>query len=118
VLDPAQFVPAPGQGTLALESRGDDRDVTEQLAAIVDRDAFTCLLAERALARALDADCHTPLGAHAAPWQGRLRLRAWLGLADDRAFVSDELLGDAENPQALGCEVAERISLVRGVAAG
>ena len=62
VLDPARFVPAPGQGTLALEARADDGRVREALAAITDADAFACLLAERALAHALDASCHTPLG--------------------------------------------------------
>jgi hydroxymethylbilane synthase len=114
VLDPAHFVPAPGQGTLALEARADDARVQDALAALVDADAFTCLLAERALARSLDADCYTPLGAHATPWHGRLRLRAWLGLVDGSAWTSDELLGDADDPQALGREVADRIALARG----
>ncbi len=111
VLDPARFVPAPGQGTLALEARAADTDAQDALAAIVDADAFACLLAERALARALDADCHTPLGAHAAPWNGGLRLRAWLGLPDGSIWASDELLGDAADPETLGHEVAERLQL-------
>jgi len=113
VLDPAHFVPAPGQGTLALEARAEDIGVQDALAAIVDDDSFTCLLAERALARALDADCFTPLGAHATPWDGRLRLRAWLGLADGSAWTSDELVGDADDPEALGRAVAARIALAR-----
>ena len=113
VLDPAVFVPAPGQGTLALEARADDTRVQDALAAIVDEDTFTCLLAERALARALDADCHTPLGAHATPWEGRLRLRAWLGLSGGSDWVSDELVRDASDPEALGREVGERVALVR-----
>ena len=100
VLDPARFVPAPGQGTLALEARAEDARVQDALAAITDADAFACLLAERALARALDASCHTPLGAHAEPARGRLRLRAWVGLPDGSAWVSDELVGDAADPGA------------------
>jgi hydroxymethylbilane synthase len=113
VLDPARFVPAPGQGTLALEARADDARVQDALAPIVDRDTFTCLLAERALARALDADCHTPLGAYATPWEGRLRLQAWLGLASGSDWVSDALVRDASDPEALGREVGERVALVR-----
>jgi hydroxymethylbilane synthase len=114
VLDPARFVPAPGQGTLALEARADDAGTQDALAAIVDADAFTCLLAERALARTLGADCYTPLGAHATPLAGQLRLRAWLGLVDGSAWTSDELVGAANDPEALGREVAERIALARG----
>ncbi|MFI4985535.1 MAG: hydroxymethylbilane synthase [Solirubrobacterales bacterium] len=114
VLDPAWFVPAPGQGTLALEARAGDARVREALAAITDADAFACLLAERALAQALDASCHTPLGAHAALAQGGMRMRAWVGLPDGSAWVSDELEGDAADPEALGREIAERIKRVGG----
>ncbi len=91
-LDAERFVPAPGQGMLALEGRADDVRTHEAVAAITDDDAFACLLAERALARELDASCHTPLGAHAVPTGGDgLRLRAWVGLPDGSAWVSDVL---------------------------
>jgi hydroxymethylbilane synthase len=118
VLDPARFVPAPGQGTLALEARADDTRVREVCAAIVDADAFTCLLAERAIARALDADCRTPLGAHATPLEDGLRLRAWMGLAGGFGWTSDELVGDPSDPEALGREVAGRLELARRVMEG
>jgi hydroxymethylbilane synthase len=118
VLDPERFVPAPGQGVLALEGRADDIRVRKALAAITDASAFACLLAERALARALGASCHTPLGAHAAPTKphadadrGHLRMRAWVGLPDGSAWASDELVGDASDPEALGRSVAERLEL-------
>ena len=112
VLDPERFVPAPGQGVLALEGRSDDSRVRKALAAITDASAFACLLAERALARALGASCQTPLGAHAAHTDGgRLRMRAWLGLPDGSAWASDELVGDASEPEALGRKVAERLRL-------
>ena len=111
VLDPAQFVPAPGQGTLALQSRADDAPVREAVAAICDEDAFTCLLAERALAGALGASCHTPLGAHAELRDAELRVRAWVGLPDGSKWASDELSGDAHDPERLGVAVAERLLL-------
>ena len=62
-LDPQRFVPAPGQGTLALEVRGGDEACEDAARAISDPETFASLLAERALARELGADCHTPLGA-------------------------------------------------------
>jgi hydroxymethylbilane synthase len=114
VLDPVRFVPAPGQGTLALEARAEDARVREALEAITDADAFACLLAERALAHALDASCHTPLGAHATLAKGSMRISAWVGLPDGSAWVSDELDGDATLPEALGREVASRIKRVGG----
>ena len=112
VLDTSRFVPAPGQGIIALEGRTDDPDAQPAAAAITDRQAFACLLAERALARELEASCHTPLGAHAAPVDGEgLRLRAWVGLPDGSAWASDELLGGLEDPEALGRDVAGRLRL-------
>jgi hydroxymethylbilane synthase len=112
VLDPAQFVPAPGQGTLALQARAEDASVRDSLAPILHADTFTCLLAERALASALEADCHTPLGGHAELCDGELRIRAWVGLPDGSAWTRDELVGDARDPEALGREVAGRLELV------
>ena len=110
VLDPATHVPAPGQGVLALEGRAADARAREAADAISDRQTLTCLLAERALARELEASCHTPLGAHAAPaGDGRLRLRAWLGLPDGSRWLSDELDGEQAAPAELGREVARRM---------
>jgi hydroxymethylbilane synthase len=125
VLDPARFVPAPGQGVLALEGRAEDARVKEAVAAITDGDTFACLHAERALARELGASCHTPLGAHATPAGcGCLTLRAWVGLPDGSEWISDELaetgiraegaclpasVGGFYDPDALGLRVAERM---------
>jgi hydroxymethylbilane synthase len=111
VLDPARFVPAPGQGALALEARAGDARVAEAVAAILDADTSACLQAERALASALDASCHTPLGAHAEPAGcGCFGLRAWVGLPDGSAWIVDELLGGFYDPAELGARMAERMS--------
>ena len=110
VLDVERFVPAPGQGVLALEGRENDNVTRAAAEAIADKDTFACLLAERALAQALDASCHTPLGAYAVPAGcGCLLLRAWVGLPDGSAWVADELLGGFYDPEALGQRVAERM---------
>jgi hydroxymethylbilane synthase len=112
VLDPERFVPAPGQGILALEGRTDDGPVLDAVREINDAETFACLLAERALARELGASCHTPLGAWAVPADSdSLRLRAWVGLPDGSAWASDELLGRVDDPAALGRDVASRLNL-------
>jgi hydroxymethylbilane synthase len=112
VLDQRVFVPAPGQGTLALEARADDARVREAVQQITDAETLACLLGERALARELDASCHTPLGARAsAAGPGGLELRAWVGLPDGSAWISDELLGGLHDPEQLGRDVAARLKL-------
>ena len=109
-LDPARFVPAPGQGALALQGRRDDDAARLGAEAIGDERGLRCLLAERAVAAGLQADCDTPLGAHAVSSpDGTLTLRAWVGLPDGSAWALDELAGDADEPEPLGAAVAERL---------
>ncbi len=109
-LDVARFVPAPGQGLLALQTRTADQRVGAVVEPILDQDASACLTAERAVARALGAGCNTPLGAHAAPAGcGCLHLHAWVGLPDGSAWLLDELLGGFYDPAELGGRMAERL---------
>jgi hydroxymethylbilane synthase len=109
-LDPQRFVPAPGQGALALQGRADDPETAATVAAITDPVAFACLRAERALAAELDADCHTPLGASAKPVNGEeIALQAWVGLPDGSAWISDRLAGALTDPEVLGAAVAARM---------
>jgi hydroxymethylbilane synthase len=103
------LVPAPGQGCLALEARADDRDAAAAAAALTDRDALTALTAERALVGALDATCHTPIGAHASLRDSALGLTAFVGLPDGSHWIRDSLAGDPEDPATLGLEVGERL---------
>ena len=81
-LDADVFVPAAGQGTLALQARSGDAAVLERVRAIADPATEACLAAERALVRALEADCDTPVGAHAIAVEDGLLLSAFVGRAD------------------------------------
>lgn len=109
-LDPGRFVPAPGQGTLALQTRAGDERAAGAARAITDEATFASLLAERGLARELEADCHTPLGACALPVDdGELHMRAWIGLPDGSAWLTDELYGPLADPEALAQALAARL---------
>ena len=104
------LVPAPGQGCLALEARADDAATATAAGRLTDRAALIALTAERALVAALDASCHTPIGAHARDDDGALLLSAFVGLPDGSHWIRDELVGDAAQPAELGTAVAERLA--------
>jgi hydroxymethylbilane synthase len=109
-LDPERFVPAPGQGTLVLQGRVEDEPAHAAVGRIAEPTAVACLLAERALARALGASCRTPLGAHGqSARDGSLRLRAWVGLPDGSHWIADSLSGSLAEPEALGQALAVRM---------
>ena len=108
-LDPGLVVPAPGQGCLVLEARDGDATPDARRRQLTDRDALASLTAERAVVRALDATCHTPIGAHCVTAGAGLRLTVFVGLPDGSRWIRDELDGDAEDPAALGEAVGERL---------
>jgi hydroxymethylbilane synthase len=102
-----EMIPAAGQGALAVTVRADDEAARAAVAAISDDGTARCLAAERALVRALEADCHTPVGAYATIDDGTLTMRAFVGAPDGAMWVRDELSGD--DAEALGAGVAERL---------
>jgi hydroxymethylbilane synthase len=104
-----ELVPAPGQGCLALEARAGDEAAAAAAGRLTDRAALTQLTAERAVVTALDASCHTPVGAHAQDADGSLRLTAFVGLPDGSHWIRDELEGTPEAPAELGRALAERL---------
>lgn len=100
------FVPAAGQGALALEARPGTLP-SSVLHPLVDLYATACVTAERELVRALGASCNTPVGAHARRLRdGRLELVAWVGLPDGSAWLRDRLCGSSDR---IGIAVAERM---------
>jgi hydroxymethylbilane synthase len=109
VLPVAVMVPAPGQGTLALETRTDDGQAREAAAQVADEAAMRQLRAERALVERLGATCHTPVGAHATSEDAHLRVHAFAGLPDGSEWARDELAGPLDDPEGLGRACAERL---------
>jgi hydroxymethylbilane synthase len=104
-----ELVPAAGQGALLIEGRP-GMLTPDQRAALSDAEATACVSAERELVRALGASCNTPVGAYAiSVGAGELELRAWVGVPDGSAWVSDRLRGA---PARLGASVAERLLAV------
>ena len=113
-IDASLLTPAAGQGALLLEARSGDEEAREAAASLTDRDALTCLMAERAVVAALEADCHTPVAAHATLSDGLLSLDAYVGLPDGSEWVRDSLEGDSAESSALGEEVASRLLAAGG----
>jgi len=86
----AQFVPAPCQGVIAIESRRGDNAANALLAPLNDRAAALTTLCERGFMAALDGSCRTPLGAYAELQGDRLHLRAMIISPDGRQLHETE----------------------------
>ena len=106
-----QMIPAAGQGTLAITARAGDSESIALARSLDDAATHNSLTAERALIEVLEADCHTPVGAHASFEDGAMTLAAFVGRTDGSAWLRDELtISDgASTPEELGREVGERM---------
>jgi len=106
-LDPERFVPAPGQGAIALETREGDARLRAAAGPLHHEATARAVRAERAFLAALGGGCNVPLGALARETPAGLRLVAFLAEADGRTFARAE--GTGGEPEELGRRVAARI---------
>ncbi|HZR80675.1 MAG TPA: hydroxymethylbilane synthase [Candidatus Binatia bacterium] len=110
-LDPGSFLPAPGQGALALEVRAGDAGVAAAVAALDDPATASACEAERAFLRALGASCQVPVAAYArAGAQGELLVDGLVASLDGAEVVRERVAGAPGRAAALGTELAERVA--------
>ena len=79
VFDPAQMLPAAGQGALGIEVRSDRADLLAMLEPFAHHATWLAVSAERAVSRAMGGSCSMPLAAHATLDGAVLRLDAAWG---------------------------------------
>ena len=109
ILSRENFLPAGGQGIIALQIRADDQSTKAMLDSINDRETLLCLEAEREFLRQLHADCNFPVGVLANIHNGKMRIRAQVFLAESPAPREAELEGGCEEGTALAKELLRRI---------
>jgi hydroxymethylbilane synthase len=115
-LSPAECVPAPGQGIIAVETRMEDYGTRRAIAPLHDAAAGVALMAERALVAALGGGCQIPLGAVALFRDADLELHAIVCSPDGRRAIRRQASGPAGDPEGLGRLVAEELAAAGAVA--
>lgn len=116
LLDLDTSLPAIGQGIVGIECRSDDARVNALIAALADRDAQTCITAERAFNRRLGGGCQVPIAGHATLAGGTLTLHGLVGEPDGSRVIRGEIAGAAAHGEALGTQLADQL-LARGAGA-
>jgi hydroxymethylbilane synthase len=98
------FVPAAGQGVIAVQAR-EGSPAADIAAATSHERTMACLLAERAVIHRFSASCHTPVGIHA----DFARVRGFAGLPDGSEWLIDEVPVTGDDPIAAAEELARRM---------
>ncbi len=113
-LDPADFIPSPGQGAMAVQVREDHRAAVDACAGIDHKPSRLTVTAERAMLSELGAGCSVPAGGYARLDSRGAGLKV-IGMVGAPAgsplvkeTVTDEIT-DCNEADELGRELAERL---------
>ncbi|MEY2564133.1 MAG: hydroxymethylbilane synthase [Verrucomicrobiota bacterium] len=110
VLPQQQFLPAGGQGVIALQVRSEDDKTRETVDRVNHVETLFCLQAEREFLRLLQGDCDSPVGVLATAETGRMKMSAQVfehGKSEPRMAV---VAGAMENGLEMAVELLERIN--------
>lgn len=102
-----EFLPAPGQGSIAIEARSDDAATRETLSVLNDIATDAATRAEREVLRACGGGCHMALGARGHMIGEELHLEAIL--FDEASGAARSASGHGRNPEQLGREIAAKL---------
>jgi hydroxymethylbilane synthase len=109
VFDPDQMLPAPGQGSLALECRADRDDLRELLGAVDDPATRRAVTAERTILAVLEAGCSAPVGTYAAEVDEELHLTATVAAIDGSRQIRMSASGHPDAAEQIGRGLAARM---------
>jgi hydroxymethylbilane synthase len=104
ILDTDEFLPAVGQGAIALVTRADDERTRELVSAILDEPTGVALNAERAFLAVLDGSCRTPIAGHARVNDATIRFRGLVLRPDGSDCVEVAGSGSADDAERMGEE--------------
>ena len=102
-----EFVPAPGQGAIAIVCKRNNKKVAQMLRTVEDSRSRGEVLAERALIEKVEGGCRFPIGAVATTRNNTLTLYASVFSADGTKHIKASKEGKPGEPEKLGNAVAD-----------
>lgn len=107
------FIPAVGQGSLAIEIREDDKRIRELIEPLNHRESYIRAVCERAFLRRLEGGCQVPIGAYAEVREGKLLIRGFISDLEGTKFIEGKEEGNLGEAESIGERLAEDL-LERG----
>jgi hydroxymethylbilane synthase len=108
-LEPPQWLPAPGQGAIAVQIRAGDTRMRDLLAPLNHAPTAAAVRAERALLSALDGGCQVPIGALVISDSSAPALHAFISDVHGRHMLRGETVFDPDDPERSGTQLAENL---------
>jgi hydroxymethylbilane synthase len=114
VLSIEEFLPAVGQGVIAIEGRANDVKTRALLEAVDHAETATALATERAFLAVLDGSCRTPIAGHATIAHGRVTFRGLIAKPDGSASFETAREGAAADAAVLGADAGRELKARAG----
>jgi hydroxymethylbilane synthase len=108
-LDAPAWLPAAGQGAIAIQIRTDDPTARATFAPLGDEQTMIDVRGERAFLAALEGGCQVPIGALAIRTGDGRVLHGFIGDVNGRRLVRGSLALDVGEPELTGVRLANEL---------
>ena len=109
LFSPEEMLPAAAQGVVGIECLESRTDLREILAQLNHPDSVRTTLAERAIARVLEASCQSPVATFATVAGDEMTVTALVAMPDGSRAIRDSVSGAADDAERLGEQLANRL---------
>lgn len=110
-LDPREFVPAPAQGVLALQTRAGDKELIAALQKIHHRDVQECIAVERKVLNLFEGGCHLPLGCYCTKEEDVFF--AWAAMAESWDKTPRLIHVETKKGEGLAGRIVEKLRSIK-----
>lgn len=107
ILAPEMFLPAVGQGAIAMEIRENDTEIGSIINQINHQPTFTVTQAERAFLRTIEGGCQVPVGCYSKMENGLISLQGFVSDLEGRTIIQDQVTHDINEPEYTGKRLAQ-----------
>ena len=109
VFSPDEILPATAQGVIGIECLADNVALRALLADLNDPVAARTTLAERTIARRLQASCQSPVAVYATTVGSVMTITALVAMPDGSRVVRDSIGGSADDAEQLANQLAKKL---------
>lgn len=106
---PSEMLPAAAQGVVGIECLSDKSELRATLSQLNHSTTVQTTLAERAIAKKLQANCQSPVATYAVVDDAQLNVTALVALPDGSRSIRDSVSGRPEDAEQLGEDLAARL---------
>jgi hydroxymethylbilane synthase len=103
------FIPAVGQGSLAIETRAEDERVINFVRVLNHEESWLRAVCERAFLKELQGGCQVPIGAYAWMEEDRIKIKGFISDLEGERFLEGYEEGSLQEAEEVGKRLARRL---------